>query len=59
MEEVACIFFLTRNKDGRANDFWVHGVNIGSWNVNLRKRLNDWEVEEMGNLLRIIDPLLV
>lgn len=51
------IFCLARNKDGRVSDFWVYGENTGSWNVNLRKRLNDWEVEEIGNLLRIIDPI--
>lgn len=56
MEEAPCIFRLTRNKDGRVSDFWVHGVNTGSWNVNLCRRLNDQEVEEMRNLLRIIDP---
>lgn len=52
-----CIFRLAKNNDGRVSDFLVLARNTGSWNVYLCRRLNDWEIEEMRNLLGIIGPI--
>lgn len=32
-------------------------MDAGAWNVDLRRRLNDWEIGEMINLLGFVDPI--
>lgn len=41
----------------RVIDYWQPSGNGGCWNVDLRRNLNDWEVEEMGTLIGMIDPI--
>lgn len=48
MMESPTLFHLARNKEAKVKDYWVPMINSsedGAWNVDLRRGLNDWEME--------------
>lgn len=47
------LFSLAVNPRGLVLDFFDERLNI--WCPGLRRNLNDWEVEELGRLLQLID----
>lgn len=59
MLESPLLVYLARDKEARVRDYWAPLGNAGTWNVELRKRLNDWGIVEMGNLLGVIDPIFL
>lgn len=49
------MFSLAWDMDTMVRDYWVPVGEGGVWNVDLRRRLNDWELDSMANLLGLID----
>lgn len=50
MEEYPNLYRLARNKETMAIDYWTPNEEGGFWNIELRQRLNDWEIEDLANL---------
>jgi len=46
---------LALNKRGTVKDFMVRSMIFSSWNIQPRRNLNDWEIEEMGRLLTSLE----
>lgn len=60
MLESPILFRLARNMEARVKYYWVpmeNSVDAGAWNVDLHRRLNDQEIEEMINLIGFVDPI--
>lgn len=55
MSQAPNIFRLTRDKDAKVADCWIPRGVEGNWNLNLRRNLNDWEMEEMAALMGIVE----
>lgn len=53
---VPSLFNLARNKEAKVADYWVQMEGGGDWNVDLRRRLNDWEIIDMATLIKLINP---
>lgn len=55
MLESPSLFSIARNKDAKVTYCCVPSENGGAWRVDLRRRLNDWEIGDMTNLIEMID----
>lgn len=49
------IFSLSPCKEGSIKDYMIRPRSFRSWDMHLRKNLNEWEVEDMARLLGILD----
>lgn len=52
-------FNLARSKFGMVLEHMIRSRMLCSWDLKPRKNLNNWEIEEMGWLLGILDPVQV
>lgn len=48
-------YSLAQNKWGSVKDHMIRSIVLCSWNLSPRRNLNDWEVEEMGRLLNLLE----
>lgn len=42
-------------KKGSVEDHMIRTRSLCLWNIQPRKNLNDWEIEEIGRLLAILE----
>lgn len=57
MVEAPSMYMLAVNKEDKVADCWVLMGEGGNWNINLRRNLNDWEMEEMTLLLGLVENI--
>lgn len=55
MLESPSLFNMVRNKDVKVADCWVSSREGGAWNIGLRRSLNNWEINDMTNLIGLVD----
>ncbi|KAF9619400.1 hypothetical protein IFM89_006587 [Coptis chinensis] len=53
------IYHISSNKNGLVNDMMVRDGNNISWDLHLRRRLNDWEVVSLADLLVLLDTVSI
>lgn len=56
-EEVLSISNIDLAKEASVAECWIREGDSGNWNVPLRRRLNDWEIEDMIKLLNYINHI--
>ncbi|GKB64408.1 hypothetical protein Tco_0920594 [Tanacetum coccineum] len=53
------IFALAANKSGPVCDFGLWENGQWKWNVNLRRNLFDWEVEQFDSFMLILNSVVM
>lgn len=51
------LFSLVSNKEGSIKDHMIRGQSFYSWNLHFRRDIDDWELEDVSNLLSRLDSV--
>lgn len=52
-------YVIAGNKRGTVADHMIRSKSLCSWNIQPRRNLNDWEIEEMGRLLNLLESYVL
>lgn len=53
------MYALASNKEAKVTDCWGQNGKGDGWNIQLRRRLNDWEVVQMSRLLGLVEASII
>ena len=48
------LFTLAGNRNAKASEVWDSSLGQGGWNLRLARDFNDWELEQIGNMLNLL-----
>ncbi|RVW78513.1 putative ribonuclease H protein [Vitis vinifera] len=48
------LFTLAGNRKAKVSEVWDSSLGQGGWNLRLARDFNDWELEQIGNMLNLL-----
>ncbi|RVW75503.1 Mitochondrial outer membrane protein porin 4 [Vitis vinifera] len=48
------LFTLAGNRNAKVSEVWDSSLGQGGWNLRLARDFNDWELEQIGNMLNLL-----
>ncbi|RVW94174.1 putative ribonuclease H protein [Vitis vinifera] len=48
------LFTLAGHRNAKVSEVWDSSLGQGSWNLSLARDFNDWELEQIGNMLNLL-----
>ena len=48
------LFTLASNRNAKVSEVWDSSLGQGGWNLRLARDFNDWELEQIGNMLNLL-----